>query len=202
MKKNSKVSFLFSLLMISTPVLSAPYVSAELGLTGYGNNNVWQNIFSSDAKNEKVLTGRIAGGYLWDVNSCVSLGLEAGIFGNQDFKETVYYFSDEFTYKRKGIDALAVADFSVTECFDVFAKAGAAYLKQTYAFRDMSSGVYSYSFSSTPIVPKAVLGAGYNISDNVNLNLSVGHEFYINSGFLNTAPGATSVLAGLKYTFQ
>lgn len=201
MKKTNKLSLLVSLAMLSSVAVAngAPYVGAELGAFGYGNNNVAKNLFESHRSDDRGVTGRVSAGYLWDITNAVKLGVEAGVSKNQN--KTVVEFDDaNLKFKKWGLDTLAVADFAVNDCMNVFAKAGT-----TYTHNKFAANAYNleYSVSNSVVVPKAVIGAGYNVSENINLNVSLNHEFERNSSNDSKySPGTSSVLAGIKYSFS
>lgn len=200
MKKTNKLSLTLAIALLSSTVYAAPYVSGEVGYFGYGNNNPFKNMFDNRHSDAIGATGRLSAGYLWDVADCIKLGVEAGFSGNQNVDLKVDG-TKIAKYKRFGVDALAVADYSVTPEFDVFAKAGATYVHQRIT-SDLDA--VDFTGSSSHVVPKAVIGVGYNVSENVNLNMSLNHEFQKRSShdsFGSFAPGATSLLAGIKYNF-
>lgn len=78
------------------------------------------------------------------------------------------------------VDLLGVVDFYATQKVDVFAKAGTQYIRHAYDH-----------FS-----PKAAVGIGYDVLENVNVNLSLDHTF------LSHHQGDISALmAGVKFNF-
>ncbi|MFI4937096.1 MAG: outer membrane protein [Candidatus Berkiellales bacterium] len=207
MKKTNKISLLLPLILVSSTAYSAPYISGQLGVVGYGNNAIFKNLFDND--DQYAASGRVAAGYLWDINNCLKMGLETGFTINSDKNlDTVDFWNNhiDVDYKRWSADLLGVVDFYATERFDLFAKAGVAYVSEKVEARISNPwGVnVSGSVSNEKYVPKAVIGAGYNVTNNVNLNVSLNHEFDRNSrsDFSLSVPGATSVLAGIKYTFS
>jgi opacity protein-like surface antigen len=185
MKTIKQITFLLSsIFMLVGTSHAAPYVGVELGTYGYGNNNAFKNIF--DNKDNLGLSGRVSGGYLWNTKDCINLGVEAGVNAYDDKQD-----KKQINRSRMGIDALAVADMYVAPRVDVFAKAGTSYSEQETTNKVSHIRVVRHNF-----VPKAAVGAGYDLTDNMNLNVSYQHEFQRSQ--LNAI---TSVMAGLKYRF-
>ncbi len=174
-------------------LMAGPFISGQIGLSGYGDNNIYKN-FDNDHNINLGGTGRLAAGYLWDLNDFLKLGLEAGANVNQNVSIFKSYRGYNIETKRWSIDTLAVADFFVTPQVDMFVKAGFAYVKQSLP------GNFWIS-SNHAVAPKGAAGVGYNITPNVNLNLSLNHEFNKSKSF-HFRPGASSVLAGIRYSFS
>ncbi len=165
---------LFSLLAVfSVSVFAGPYVTGQAGVAGIGeNNNLYKNIFSSE-KNTHGATGRLGVGYLGNINDDVKLGLETGY---QLYQEVGH--KKENKSRRHSFDVLGVADYGLGEDVNLFAKAGAAVTHGT-------------------TLPKGVIGVGYNVSKQVNLNLSLSQEFK-----KGETPAASSILGGISYHFS
>lgn len=197
MKKTNKLSviLLSTLSICSINAIANPYVSGQFGVYGSSDsNNTYDNLFHYKTRT----TGRIGAGYLWDVNPCTELGLEGGVQGYQKMREQ--YNITDASLRRYSIDALGVVDYRPIQRFDVFAKAGAAYVREKI---NIHTTGYDYSGAKGTVVPKAVIGAGYDVLENVNLNLSVSQEFKRNSHFVAALPmpAATSAMAGVNYRF-
>lgn len=196
MKITNKIAIvLASILMLGSmnAYATGPYVAAEAGFYGLGSNdNPFKNLFDND--DEVKLAGRVAAGYLWDVAASTKLGLETGFTKNQNISDT--FFGSSVKFKRHGFDLLGVADFHATDKFNLFAKAGAVYSHNEVAVGSSSSYI---SFSENKVVPKAVLGAGYDLSNALNVNLSLAHEF-MKSGF-EGIPSSSMLMLGMKYNF-
>jgi outer membrane immunogenic protein len=206
MKIINKIALILSSLIISAPALAGPYISGQVGAFGYGEkNNPIENLFDND--DEIRATGRLAGGYTWDVNDCLKVGLEAGVNGFEDVDSSII-FADfnsinviDLEYSRWSLDALAVVDYQATQKFDLFAKAGPAYVREKVAIDTF--GV-EFSRSHGTVVPKAIVGVGYDVTNNVNLNLSLSHEFKRDNqnSIFDAVPSTTSALVGLQYNFS
>lgn len=203
MKKTNKISVFLTAALLSQAVFAGPYAAIEGGVNGYGGNNIYDNFFESEGKGP---VGRLSAGYLWDLNDRFQIGLETGF--SKYFKDLKANGTDWWNdtswnarYKRWDVDLLGVVDFHATERFNLFAKAGAAYANQkTSASIFMQNTTYTYSDTDNIVSPKAVIGMGYDVTDNVNLNLSLNHTIHINRRD-NSDLGATAVLAGIKYNF-
>ncbi|MCS5709310.1 porin family protein [Candidatus Berkiella cookevillensis] len=196
-----KVTNKFSLCLISLLMMfcvsahaNAPYVLGEVGIYGLGeNNNLWKNIYDNDTK----LNARLAAGYLWDVANNTKAGIETGFNLNQSNK--VRYDDLTIKFKRHSFDLLGVLDFYPTQKFDVFAKVGTAYTKNKLSLHYLN---LNDSVSHSTFVPKAVIGAGYDFSKDLNVNLSLSHEFKKNSdSVFSVIPSASTFMLGMKYNF-
>ncbi len=197
MKKTNKLSviLLSTLSICSINAIASPYVSGQFGVYGTSDsNNAYDNLFHNKSR----ITGRIAAGYLWGINPCTELGLESGVQGYQKIREQ--YTVTDATLRRYSIDALGVVDYRPIQYFNVFAKAGAAYVREKI---NVHTTHYDYSSAKGTVVPKAVIGAGYDVLENVNVNLSVSQEFKRHGHFVATLPmpAATSAMAGVNYRF-
>ncbi|MGE4349316.1 MAG: outer membrane beta-barrel protein [Candidatus Berkiella sp.] len=173
----------------------APYVLGEVGVYGLGeNNNIWKNIFDNDEDTK--LSARIAAGYLWNVANNTKAGVETGFNFNRNIK--VRYDDVTLKFKRHSFDLLGVLDFYPTQKFDVFAKVGTAYTKNkiSYHYLNMSDAA-----SHSTFVPKAVIGAGYDFTKDLNVNLSLAHEFKKNSYSFDLIPSSSMFMLGMKYNF-
>jgi outer membrane immunogenic protein len=202
MKKTNKISVFLTAALLSQAVFAGPYAAIEAGVNGYGNNNIYENFFETESNGP---VGRLSAGYLWDLNNRLGVGLETGF--SKYFKDLkangTDWWSDtswNASYKRWDVDLFGVVDFHATEKFNIFAKAGAAYVNQKISGSIFTQDTtYHISDTDNIVSPKAVIGMGYDVTDNVNLNLSLNHTIHINRA--QSDLGATAVLAGIKYNF-
>lgn len=207
MKKISCFSLFSTFLFLPHLALATPFISGEVGYFGYGNNHYYKNLFDYD--DGTGITGRIATGYLWEIASCTQFGLELGFsaFSHIGIGESSYYYDQHIKYARYGADALAILDYHFTKRFDIFAKAGVAYSHQKfsvdYRYNDGISRTSGSEHDSAMVfAPKAVLGVGYDVTDNINLNVSFNHEFQRRGSALSRySPGVSSMSLGLRYSF-
>ncbi len=212
--KTIKTVLSIATLMVCTASYSKSYLSAQIG-SASGNE-----IFVSNPPNDYKIgaTGRLAAGHLWEPTCRFKLGVEAGIqiYQNIENKSHDYYDADgrnvelSIETKRWGLDVLGVADFFITKRFDLFAKLGTAFVQQSYSNRINGNTFYNggkvysainahYLESESRFVPKVAVGAGYNVRDNLNINLSINHEYKNQDHYV---PGVRSVLLGLNYSFS
>ncbi len=192
-------------LMFSEVAHSSPYISAQIGAS-HGYASPLSSVFLEQDKFG--ITGRVATGYLWNLTDRVKLGVEGGAQGYQNIEDKHGALS--VTAKRWSLDMLGVADCFITQRFDIFAKLGTALVHQEYTARlngnDHYYGEKLYFFvndqplkSQSIFVPKAEIGAGYNLQKNLNLNLSVNHECRNQQRLVG---GTRSYLVGVKYSFS
>lgn len=218
MKKTNQFSLFLSLVLLSSSVIGAPYISGQVGMVGFGDHdNPYSNITGKDS--DIKATGRVAGGYLFDVNNCLKVGLEAGLngFGKEKFTTTILTDQGNTTlnqtWRRTSVDTLAVLDYQVTPEVNLFAKAGPAFvrekLSQQMVFSTANVSLQGAgSLSNCRVTPKAVIGAGYNVTESVNLNLALSHEFkrdankFVNNSlYANAMPSSTTLMAGVNFNF-
>ncbi|MBI2790880.1 MAG: outer membrane beta-barrel protein [Gammaproteobacteria bacterium] len=179
---------IFCSLVFVSPAYCAPYLSGQLGATDVTLTYTTPYSFSDSHKITPI--SRVAGGYLWENDEHFKYGLEAGFENFHSVKEDFHQI--ELKYHQFQIDTLGVIDYYPGKRLDLFVKAGAAYAKQTAS---MSALQISGSGSYNKVFPKAVVGVGYNVTQNVNLNISLENNF-------NYESPKRDLLAGVKYTFH
>lgn len=183
-------SILFLLASFIAPVANAAhYVSAEVGVVdttlsyGYADSH------------KTTLVGRVATGYLWEnpVNDRWQYGFEIGF---ENFNKVNKHFQDiDVKYHQFQVDALGVVDYSLSEKVDFFAKLGLAYAKRKLSAESETSFIFSqYNGVFHDGFAKGVVGVGYNLTEHVNLNVSMENNFGYHHPTRN-------LLAGIKYTF-
>lgn len=156
---------------------------------------------------------RLFGGYMWLVSSKFDAGIELGISrlsGNRyDFssdKPTIIS-SSHLVINQWQIDLLGVAKYNFTKNFNVFAKAGAAYAWQRYSPNSFflmplpELDVWLSGFGNA-LLPKIVIGTGYDFNAHFGMTLSYSHLFGnsdtgIDRSFSVALPGSS---ANLKVT--
>lgn len=194
-KMNSllKVLFISTLSFSASSLQAAPYVSGQVGFYGQGNNNFVDNLFNHNS--DRQLTGRVAGGYEWEMDYFYNIGLEVGLNGYKNASVAIGHTELNLTGHRASADLLGVVNVFATPEINVFAKGGFAYVKQKFPAHYQNTPFISIHESN--VVPKVEIGTGYNLLDNVNVNFSLNHEFK-NSDF---APAASALLVGVQYSF-
>lgn len=177
-------------------------LDSTVGLSGAVSSSQKTNGFS----------GRVNVGYLAGVSQNMSLGGEAGYTYLPYTTNTVTMTSEDLTqtFSRKYdpryvLDLLAVAKFYVTSELNVFGKAGIAYVNQKQTVS--TEGFYSSS-TDGKVLPELAVGAGYNIAQNLEANLTYAHAFGDNhesqivASTTDYMPSFNTVMAGLNYTFN
>ena len=196
MKINNKLSpiLMSALLLMSASACASPYVIGQAGIYGMGANNYFNNLYDNEVR----MTGRFGLGYLWDLNEIVKLGVEAGLHLNQAYKDGDSDFN--MKVERHSLDALAVLDIHFNNPFDVFAKVGLSRISDKLSVNFSNT---SFSISDHAVVPKVVLGAGYDLSSNVNVHVALTHEFKRNNEdyIYGVEPSASSLMLGMMYRF-
>lgn len=173
---------------LSLPALAAGTRYAALQGGSYGlneDNKFYDGLFDD-------YSARVSGGYMWATDPCLSYGLELGF--QHYSKISARYLDMVLSYKRQSLDLLGVLDYKFAEKFDVFAKAGAAVVYEDFKARDSFGYIQA---SETSVTPKAAIGVGYQVVDNVQVNLSLNHEFERE----NHVASASSLLLGVSYSF-
>lgn len=191
LKNAVNVIFISTLSFSAFNAHAVPYLSGQIGYYGQGTNDVVDNLFNHNT--DRQLTGRFAGGYEWSMNDLYNLGLEAGLNGYKKTQVDIGHTGINLLARRTSLDVLGVINGFVTPEINVFAKAGLALVKQKYPAQYQR--IPFLSMTENNIVPKMVMGVGYDLSDNVNVNLSLNHEFKRN----DFAPAASALLVGIQY---
>lgn len=178
---------LCSFMAFHSTAYCAPYLSGQIGATIVPFT--FSTPYSSYEIDKTALLTRLAVGYMWENNASLQYGIEAGYENLHRVKQSYQQFVLEA--RQYQIDTVGVVDYFFCKRWDVFAKAGAAYTKRTV------SGNYrqaSYSGAYDKFSPKVALGVGYNLTNHVNLNIS------LENNFQDVSPHR-DLLAGIKYTF-
>lgn len=176
---------------------SGPYFSAQIGFFEYDSpgSSYYNGYYYYDDDYETGFTARFATGYQWDVNRLLKLSIEPGINFYQNL--SVYCSCPiSHEYERTSIDLLGGIDLFFTPRFDFFFKVGTAYV--WFEDHSFNNGFEFDSYKASGFVPKLVFGFGYNLYENLNINVSFNNEFkvdnhsrYIKENF--------SMLFGIKY---
>lgn len=179
----------FSPLALAT---MGPYIKGEAGGVVISNNA--SNTFK--ANNPAGGAGRISLGNLCG-NKNFNYGLEAGA-QFYDAKTNFLFF--DASYKGYNLDLLGVLQYAFNSGWVLFAKGGAAYLHQKATFE-----VFDISVTKTgsKIAPELAVGAGYQFTPNVELDLTEYTVFAGGPDRNNNNPTAmtSSLLLGLTYHF-
>lgn len=160
--------------------------------------------------------GRGSVGYLWGGND-FNYGLEGGVgyFPHATLKDhgTITFYTSSgastipvdstLTYSGTQTDILGVLKYTFNCGFDLFAKAGAAYLNQD-ATEKFSIGSVSTqaSHSGDRWAPEVAIGAGYQMSPAWEINVTESSVLVSQNVSANNAVATTNMLlVGLTYHF-
>lgn len=149
------------------------------------------------------LAGRLAAGYLWSSDAW-RFGVEAGALIH-DFN--TYSTKDDDGTKDKVntsgylIDLLAVGKYYFNDQWNIFGKAGAAYVQQKLTVKE--NGVKKGTFKAHNIRPEIQAGIGYDVNQNLGFSLTYlyayGKRDQTNEkNNLSTFP-VHAVMAGVEY---
>ncbi|OAJ35725.1 outer membrane protein [Piscirickettsia salmonis] len=150
-----------------------------------------QSQLSSTKADESNFGGRVAVGYMYDIDPMWGIGGEIG-YGM--YGETDYGIGD---MKSSAWDVSAVGTWHIAPQFNVFAKAGMAY-------NDLAVSVGTGHVDETKWQPLLGIGAGYNFNPHLQVNLTYTHVFgdsFDTGSVTLDPPELNSVLLGLRYTF-
>lgn len=181
------------LLLANTSVRAEPYMIAQTGIYGLGENNYFKNL--KDRKS--LLSWRMGAGYLWDFTDNLKGGIEGGLNLYEGYKFNAYAYEENVN--RYSIDLLGVLDFHFTNKANVFAKAGIAVVSESWSSKTPSSSVFTSTKAATP---KVVLGIGYDLSSDINANIALSHEFSQTDSDGLFLIGSSAVMLGLTYRFS
>jgi len=171
---------------------------------------------------------RIDGGYLFPVASHFLLGAELGYTGypkNQYKLGLGHKIYSHLTYAGSMFDALLVAKYYIGTHFNMFGKAGAAYVSQKTSwdlYNNNKGEASSNSFvkKSHKILPEVAVGLGYDFTPSLGVDVTYSHVFgkkpnFTNTADIHTGPDTTglqndlsqvasvnTVLVGLTYKFS
>lgn len=172
------------------------FISGDLG---YGRLSFDDNTGLSDSKRSG-LVWRVAGGYQFNPY----IALEAGYTSYPDIKVSASDVQTGETITGKlatsNIDLLAKGILPVNDQFDLFAKAGMAYMTYEDSASLTVNGVTAASASKTHnrITPEFGIGAAYNITHNVALSIQGLTTLSPSKNY----PATYTALAGVSYKFN
>ena len=209
MKKTNKISLILCSVLFASwnanafeLVDGSPYVSAALGIYGAGqDNNPFNNIFDND--DDIRGAARLAAGYEWDLHNKFKVGFEAGINGFQDHEQDATIITPDdttLTYRRFSADILAVIDYYIVPCVDLFIKGGPVFVHQEASAEHTTVAI---SNDDNGVTGKLAIGLGYAFTHKINVNLTLAHEFERDHGYrdVDSFPSASSLLLGVNYFF-
>ncbi|HIF9197685.1 TPA: outer membrane protein [Photobacterium damselae] len=172
MKKSMKgllivAGVLSSLVCGSAMAKAGPYIGVNIGSGGMDTPELEINQTSSYEL--RGLAGGIDAGYLWQTQQ-VEYGVELGF---DTYAKNKYRIGDAFhmDYKGYNLDLLGVAKYNFSSQWNVFGKAGLAYVNQKLTVDDFGSK------NKNEIKPKVALGFGYDFTSELGMNAEYSHVF-------------------------
>jgi outer membrane immunogenic protein len=188
---------------LSTP---GAYVQGAIGGTAIFTQNDYS--FSSDVT-PTTLSGQLAAGYLWGCDS-LNYGLELGYLYYPSAKINLDVVDANGNNVNVGylkidgtnLDLLGVLKYNFDNGFNVFAKAGAAYVDQKIKVKIPVAGIINASVTDHKVAPEVALGVGYQFDQNWGINFTVNTVFAGHIGDDNKAVSKNgSALVGVSYRF-
>ncbi len=168
------------------------YVS---GNVGYGRVDLKNSDFSSSELS----------GFAWNVgagyqfNSYFALEMNYNDYTTPSESANYFGIPENLKLQTYSMDLLMKGIYPINDQFNVFAKAGAAYMNyegiDSVSYDGLSQSVSS---TTTRIVPEFGIGAGYNVTQNVALTIQ-GLTTLAGS---NGAPATYTGLVGASYKFN
>ena len=164
---------------MSTP---GAYVQGAIGGTAVFTQNDFS--FNSDST-PTTLSGQLAAGYLWGCDN-LNYGLELGLLYYPSAKINIPVIdihsgeqvsSIGVKFDGTNIDLLGVLKYNFDNGFNVFAKAGAAYVDQKATLDAPVLGVVRLSQTDHKVAPEVALGVGYQFDQNWGINFTVNTVF-------------------------
>lgn len=179
--------------------VNGPYIG---GTIGWGDTHqggfadVGPGIGSSSK--DTGLAGRIDGGYLFTENFAAELGYTR--FHNSTAKAYSSAFATNGTIKEDAFDLVGKAILPLSDCFNLYGKLGAAYLRANGTVTGSSAGTaVRVSENAHKVYPTFGLGAGYNINKNITADVSWNRIQKVGNN--NNLPSTDLVGVGLSYNF-
>lgn len=198
--------------IISIPAVANPgfYIQGQGGFVAIipGGSDFESDLFDlSDGG-----TGRLSGGYLWGDNN-LNYGLETGvmIYPNARSSDSFLNLFDT-KYEGFNLDLLGVLKYTFNCGFNVFAKAGLAYMHQHVTTDSINFTLFDAvnvpsvqlaDNTGNKIAPEIAAGIGYQFNPNFEINLALMSAITGSTSPVAANPVATtsSVMLGLAYHF-
>jgi outer membrane immunogenic protein len=173
----------------SAGTLPGAYVGVGAGWGGMNTpklNQADKNLVGARGTHSQDLRGfaaRVYGGYLWALPQVQNLQLGAEL-GYNYYPKNKYSLStvngtDSWNYKGYNIDLLGVAKYNFgTSGFNALGKIGPAYVHQKSTFtRGLMVIPANLGGSKNQVKLEGALGVGYDINQNVDVNVIYAHVF-------------------------
>lgn len=209
MNKIIKSFAICALMLPVTQSFANPYAGAEVGRGGNIKFNKTENHFDSTKNTTWAARGFM--GYKLTQNAPVNYGFETGF--NQNEKAHALAHSSEATLdskvKSRSLDMLAVVDMPVITKVSVFGKGGVAVVEQKTIsrakltqevnvptpFLSPNIAVVEHTSTTHRILPKGVVGVGYQLANNQSIDLSYNYVFGKRKATFNPETSSYKVLA-------
>jgi outer membrane immunogenic protein len=163
-------------ILASGAVIAKPgtYIGANLGIGGIQTKKMDTEGLSNYKFNINGLAGRVNAGHLFGQNS-FNYGIEVGYAMYQSNKYTIGDTAS-FIYKGYNIDILGVAQYNFNSNWNIFSKAGVAYVHQKTTTSE-DKFFNPYTDSKNKFLPEVAIGGGYEFDNGLGLNLTFSHIF-------------------------
>lgn len=204
----SCIALLSSLSTLATAAsLGIPYVGVQAGFGGMDTPTINATGTTTEKYNGVALG--VDGGYLFSVSHHFKVGPELGFKGYADntYKSpTTPYFPGvtRVTYSGNYFDVLVNAQYNLNAKWNLIGKVGGAIVQQL----ETDTGTTYGKKESNAILPEIVLGVGYNITPQMNINASyngvIGTKIPKESvgGITNTSVASVNTyMLGFTYSF-
>lgn len=187
MKNLITLSLTSAALLFSTLTFAAPItvhnglligVNAGVGRIQTPNGNVTAGTGQSNSNYSPAYGAEI--GWNWAINPNLWLGVDAGLNddGYSKYKTTISGQTSNVKLSQKDGDIMLTAGFVADGGFNIFGKAGWAYVYQKT--RGVGSNLTAFTHGNSGRLQgrtKVEMGLGYMFIDNLNVTLSYSHIF-------------------------
>ncbi|BDR35925.1 transporter [Photobacterium damselae subsp. damselae] len=162
---------LSSLVCGSAMAKAGPYIGVNIGSGGMDTPDL--KVDQTSSYELRGLAGGIDVGYLWQTQQ-VEYGVELGF---DTYAKNKYRIGDAFhmDYKGYNLDLLGVAKYNFSSQWNVFGKAGLAYVNQKLTADGLGLGLIGKN--KNEIKPKVALGFGYDFTAELGMNAEYSHVF-------------------------
>lgn len=185
LNKKLAMSVIFAASVAAVASANAAVDGAYLGGTlGYGS--VHQNNNEIPYANSSKTTGpagRVFGGYQFTQNFAVELGYSkfTNATSKLNISNSAFSYTAKSSISTSAVDLVGKAILPLQNCFDVYGKAGVAYLSatdtvtQTFSVPGFGSGSFKDHDSAHHLYPTFGAGVDYNITKNLVADVSWSH---------------------------
>ncbi len=186
-------------MMAANATTPGVYVEGQVGYANTGKHFVkpFPSSNKLDSKYKGGLAGRLAIGYQFSPNWAVEMGYLQLAQQKANVKSTIA--TPSITLNQHAFDVVGKGIIPVTNKFDIYAKAGMAYLVNNLKGNEISGGQSIVKpLAKHSWAPEAAIGATYNITSNVFIDTAFTHIQPMGKNKPNNINMAT---VGLGFTF-